>query len=540
MLHGVIGIGHDALIKHLLAHRRGLKDHLARPVDDLGNDVRIGGEASGGKGGVRRRHIQRARGGTAKHIGQGGLQAPGALGKASADGDVHGLVRANIGIDLDVDRVDGRPQGGRQINVAPTGSAKVTYRAVIPWDGLGGVAVVDGAQADTGFQGGHQGERLKRGTALSNVLSHGVALNLDIVGASVHAGDGARVGIHGDGCNAQVGRVVLGHRGHTGHHGRLGVVVDGADDRVARGLNLFLSDARLGFHLVQHGPQDVPVGPAVDVEVLVLDGLGEEHERTFVVRHKAQFHHAVQHVVPAEAGLSLVKARVPARRGGEQAGEHGGFGRGEFRGSLAVVGLGRRLDAVRATAKVDSVDVVAQDLALVLLVVDLERHQSLVDLAAQACSGLTHVIPLHILLRDGGTTLLIAQYDGAEHGTGSTADIHAWVRVERAVFSGHECVGHVVGERIDVHDGAVGLTQGTHGCHAVRVVNSRGLIQSEVSWLQNLEGGVPDQQTDDADDGHAESSDERSHTDAAQPELPPWGVICGVDALLARGGALLT
>ena len=169
--------------------------------------------------------------------------------------------------------------------------------------------------------------------------------------------------------------------------------------------------------------------------------------------------------------------------------------RSEFRRADAVVGLGGGLNAVCAATKVNGVDVVAQDLAFVLLTVDLERQQGFVDLAHEVGGGLAYVVALHVLLRDAGSALLLTQHDGAKQCPDRAPHVYAWIVVERAVLGGYERVGHVVGEGVDVHDGAVCLAQSAYGRDPVRKVDGGGLKECEVRGLGGLERRIPDQQT---------------------------------------------
>lgn len=75
-------------------------------------------------------------------------------------------------------------------------------------------------------------------------------------------------------------------------------------------------------------------------------------------------------------------------------------GHGSILGVLVEVRLGRRLDAVCATAQVDGVHVVAQHLAFILLLRDLDGQERFSELAGIRC-GLAQIVALRVLLGDG-------------------------------------------------------------------------------------------------------------------------------------------
>src|SRR5690606_7037833 len=113
------------------------------------------------------------------------------------------------------------------------------------------VAVEHRVEADASLERGDQGERLERRARLGDVLGDSVALDLQVVRAAIHAGDGAGVGIHRQRGDAQVGRVILGDGRHSVDDRLLRGRVNGGHDRVALGLDLLLSDAGRGLDLIE-------------------------------------------------------------------------------------------------------------------------------------------------------------------------------------------------------------------------------------------------------------------------------------------------
>ena len=331
--------------------------------------------------------------------------------------------------------------------------------------------------------------------------------------------------------------------GHV-RHGGLGCVLmrrdDGRDDAVALRLDVVARDARLGLDLVESGLQEVTLGAGEDILVGVFDGLGERGLRVaLVLRDELGVHHAVQHVVPPELGLIVVHARVPRAGSGHQAREHRGLGQLQVGGVLVVILARRGLDAVGAAAQVDGVEVVLENLVLGLLLVDLERHQRLVDLAGDRRGGLAHVVPLHVLLRDGGAAARVIQHDGVPQRLGHARDVDAGVGVERAVLGRHEGLRHVLGKRLDAHRLAVRDTQTPQLRLSVRVVEDRGLRLREVVGLGDLEAHVGDDERDDAHERDREDREQQPQADALEPSLPAQRLLLAALAALAATGATL-
>ena len=74
---------------------------------------------------------------------------------------------------------------------------------------------------------------------------------------------------------------------------------------------------------------------------------------------------------------------------------------------------------------------------------DFDGHDGLARLAHIGC-GFAHVIPLGILLGDGGTTLARALGHIINECAGDALQIKTFIRVERTVFGRHNRVADVV------------------------------------------------------------------------------------------------
>jgi hypothetical protein len=106
-----------------------------------------------------------------------------------------------------------------------------------------------------------------------------------------------------------------------------------------------------------------------------------------------------EHEVPPLPGVPRVRDRVVARRVGRDPGEERGLGEGELRGAVAEVRQRGLLDAVRAVAEVDGVQVGGDDPVLVVLLLELPGERRLLDLAADRAVVPDHRV-LDELLRD--------------------------------------------------------------------------------------------------------------------------------------------
>ena len=147
----------------------------------------------------------------------------------------------------------------------------------------------------------------------------------------------------------------------------------------------------------------------------------------------------------ALASCFVAQGRVVERRAADDRGEEGALGGGQLRDVLVEVGLRRGLDAVRAAAVVDGVEVVLEDLVLGLLLVDLERDEDLAGLARQRAVGGEEVV-LDVLLGDRRAALgRLAALDRHPDRPRDAGRRDAVVLVEVLVLRREHRLLHVVG-----------------------------------------------------------------------------------------------
>ena len=238
---------------------------------------------------------------------------------------------------------------------------------------------------------------------------------------------------------------------------------------------------------------------------LPLDRGRELHGLTGGLVEPALADHAVEDVVPAGRDVLEVLGcdlGVVDRGTADDRGEDGRLLDGEVLGGLAVVGLGRGLDAVGAASVVDGVEVVLEDLLLALLLVDLDREQDLLVLAGERAVRGQEVV-LDVLLGDRGATLggpatLDRDDDRPQHALGG----HTVLLVEAAVLGRQHRLADVLGQVGDVDRLPVDLGDALQFGLAVGVVDDRGLRGRNVIGLGRL-----DRRVGDADEEQAEHSD---------------------------------
>ena len=83
----------------------------------------------------------------------------------------------------------------------------------------------------------------------------------------------------------------------------------------------------------------------------------------------------------AFAGALGVAVRRELARRLHQPGQHGGLGQRHGLGAVAVIALGRRLDAIGAGAEIDAVQIKLEDLVLGIFMFEPERENRLLNLA---------------------------------------------------------------------------------------------------------------------------------------------------------------
>ena len=220
-------------------------------------------------------------------------------------------------------------------------------------------------------------------------------------------------------------------------------------------------------------------------------------------------------------GLLLVaEGRVVERRAADHRGEERALGHRELRDVLAEVRLRGRLDAVRAAAVVDRVEVVLEDLVLGLLLVDLQRDEDLARLARQR-AVLGEEVVLHVLLGDRRPTLRrLPALDGDPHGARDARGRDAVVAVEVLVLGREHRLLHRVGHLGQRHRlaVAVGVGEAGHLGLAVGVVDDGGLGRRDLVRLGDVGHRVGDPDPDDTEDEEHPGRPQRAHG-----PLPPGG-----------------
>ena len=141
------------------------------------------------------------------------------------------------------------------------------------------------------------------------------------------------------------------------------------------------------LELIEHRLHDVAAVTAPAV-VEGLDDRGELRLGRVLLRQRAHAGHGVDHVVPAEDQGLVTGAVLGVGAVAAGALDHGGDHRGlggrdlvDLRGGQAEVVLGGRADPVRATAEVDGVQVLLEDLLLGRALGQLLGDEDLFDLA---------------------------------------------------------------------------------------------------------------------------------------------------------------
>jgi len=171
-----------------------------------------------------------------------------------------------------------------------------------------------------------------------------------------------------------------------------------------------------------------------------------------LVVEKAEFPHAAQYVLLAQACALRVDDRVEGGRRLGQAGQHRRFGRRDVLERLAVIDLRGRAETVGALAEVNLVDIEFEDLVLAQVRFDLERQQGLVQFP---CIGLFRGQEkvLGDLLCDGRRALLLAAADEiAGRGPDDAERIDATVLIEALVFGRQDGLLHDLGDVLDMDD----------------------------------------------------------------------------------------
>jgi hypothetical protein len=254
--------------------------------------------------------------------------------------------------------------------------------------------------------------------------------------------------------------------------------------------------------------------------------------------------HLFEHVVPPlERGLLLLD-RIVVRRALDQAGQQRGLERRELGGVLAEERLRRGLDAVRAAAEVDGVQVLGQDLVLGELALDLDREQALAHLLPERPRR--DRIGLHtglgifgVLARVHVLDKLLGERRAALHnlagdevgprGAEDPGDVDPGMLVEPLVLDGDDRVAELRRHLRQRDDRAVDRRVQRRDLMAVAIVDV-GRLQRR-RRLGQLELRVDVEQRQQQSDGGDQGHDDEHPPPAAEP---------GVESLPLLGGGVLT
>ncbi len=496
--------------------------------------------------------VEHARRGGAQGVGEVLLDVDlGVVGDPGVDGGLLGRGGRDGVVEAHECRVDGVGRGLAQVDPA-------VLLVELVLDLVGGARhLVGRGAADAGprgvavLQGTHQRVGLERRAGRQVRVHRVVVGTLGEVGAAIQGLDGPRAGLDRGHAGLRTLDVLGGAPvGDRLDHRLLVLLVDRRDDAQAALGDVVLVQLGPGDELLLGQVDQVAVGAAGDLDRLGLghgriDGLGP-----LLRGEPAQLDHRVED--PRDA---LLAARQVGRRAGgvvdggpaDDRGEQGALGRGQLRDVLAEVGLGRRLDAARASPEVDRVEVVLEDLVLAALLVQLDGDDDLLELALDGLVAGQEGV-LDVLLRDGrpalGRTALQRDLDRA----GDAARAYAVVGVEGTVLGGEEGLLHVVGDRGQRDVLAVGAAgQPTHLGLAVGEVDGRDLRLRRRVGLGDVDrrvevGDARGAERQQRDDREAEPDQEASPSAAAATGLAHLArrVAPGADAgsgALGRGWA---
>jgi len=258
--------------------------------------------------------------------------------------------------------------------------------------------------------------------------------------------------------------------------------------------------------------------------------------------------HLLEDVVPPLERRFLLLDRVVVRGALDHAGEQRGFERREVGGVLVEERLGRGLDAVRAAAEVDGVQVFGQDLVLGELSLDLDREQALAHLLPERPrrdriglhAGLrillvpTGVHVLHELLCERRTAL--HDLAGDEVGPRRAEDpayVDPGVVVEALVLDGDDRVPELGRHLRQGDDRPVDRRVQRRDLVALAIVDVGGL-----QWrrrLGQLELRVDVEQREQQADGGDQGHDDEHPPPAAEPGLESLPLLGGgVPSTLGR------
>ena len=500
------------------------------------------------KGRVRRSHVDGLDAGRTEHIGRVRGQTnraaagiPGlhllvgaVLAQTRTFGDVDSLVGPDLHVECRIGCIDRGLRRLEQAHRAIARAAEVAHRprrAVIVQRRRAGTRIRVG-QSNTVLQTRDESEGLECRSGLHMTLRRGVEGLIEVVLAAVEGFDSAVVGVDRDESGLHAFGLIL-REGLNRLLGRLHpILVEGGDDVVATAVELGFVDIELAQGFTTDEVPHVALLTRQGGLLVLLPHLGHLDLRGLLLGDETFVDHVLDHVVEAV----FVHLRVVRGVGGTWALDHRGQQSGladvEFRGRLVEVVLSCHFDAVGATAEVDGVEVVREDLVLRLLLVDLERDEHLLDLAIKRML-VREVEVLHVLLGDRRTATRVLVRGHADDGAGETLDRDAAVLVERGVLGGDRGLLHGFGDLFDLNGLAIFDLVLADRRLAVAVVDRRGLTGGLEVRLGDVRCGISDGEGHAQGDDEAEPADDE-YADARQEASPSAHTRSGVVEQILR------
>ena len=294
-------------------------------------------------------------------------------------------------------------------------------------------AAVGAQQARIGV--GYLQHQCRFQTGVCGMLAQGVELVLGVEGIDLDAGFGTAITV--------IVRVVQqaatqGSGGFVLHS-----AVDGGPDAVAVSVEVF---AILRVQLLTHQLGNIGC-IQLDITAVIAGGHRCRYGLGMLLGGDVtQFQHAAKDPVAALNGPAWVGDRVEGRRRFRQTCDHRQLCQAQRIDVLAVVGVGRRLDAVGAMPQVDLVDIQLHDLLLVQLLLDLQCQQNFDELALEGLLPGQEEVLRH-LHGDGGAAALDAAGGGQlESGTAEALDVDAEMLEKAGIFGCLQRLDEIVGD----------------------------------------------------------------------------------------------
>ena len=523
-------VGLDPLLGLRLGLVGGLAPRGLHPLHQVG----LGALALRRDRGVGVGHLHQRRGGRAQDVGQVRTQAGGVLRQAQGHGRLHGLLRTDLLVELDVGGVDRLGEGHPQVEQTEGDVAEVAHLDLATGRAEGHRARPGqlGVRGDALPHGRGQGDRLEQRARLDLRVRGGVELGLLVVLPAVHRGDRAVPGAHGGERGGDVVGVLAGGGERLdGLDRRLLVLLDdGRGDPQAPGVDGGVLQPQQVAQVLPDLLRDIPLDPLRRAGRRGRPDLGEVGGVPLALAEPALLDHPVQDVGDPVPGPFLVAVGEVGVEQGRRVGdgrEEGALADRQLRGVLVEVGAAGRLDPVGPTTEVDGVEVVLQDLVLGLLVVDLHRDDQLAELALQRLL-LGQVVVLDVLLGDRRAALHPLPAQRAPGAPRQPGDRDPLVLVEGPVLGGQHGLLHVLGHLVQRHGLPVEPAgEPGHLRLAVGVVEDGALGLGEVVGLGHVRAGVGPGQRGRQQHHDEQGQAHQPEQDAAQTARPTTAPALG-------------